>query len=243
MVASRSPSAYIAAMPSRSDQPQRGNPHKLVRRQHVFPRRSIERFAAAGGVELADLKRNRFRLASVDDVMFCADRAWNNGAEIGWMKEIEDAFQALAEEMLWTGRDTFTNAENETLAEFYGLWQERAMFRHPPTSLLKDERILGVRVTYTADELELLEKNNISAFRSDGSLAVREVTAPLIRLRCGPDQRRSRRALLGGASSGRRRVLRTRRSCERRHPPHPQSSSGAGQRQRQHHGRRGQWGQ
>jgi len=98
------------------------------------------------------------------------------------MKEIEDAFQTLAEEMLSTGRDTFTDAENETLAEFYGLWQERVRFRHPPTSLLKDERILGVRVSYTDDELELLEKNNISAFRSDGSLAIREVTAPLIRL-------------------------------------------------------------
>jgi hypothetical protein len=37
-----------------------------------------------------------------------------------------------------------------------------------------------VRVSYTADHLELLEKNNISAFRSDGSLATRDVIAPLI---------------------------------------------------------------
>jgi hypothetical protein len=115
-------------MTSRSEKPERGNPPELVRRQHVLPRRSIKRFVEAGGVDLVDLKRGRLRRAGVNDVMFCADRAWNNGAETGWMKEIEDAFQALVEEILSTGRDTFIDAENEILAEFVGFGRRERGF-------------------------------------------------------------------------------------------------------------------
>lgn len=173
---------YIVSMPSRSEKPQRGNPHELVRRQHVFPAKSIERFARDGGVDLLDLKRSKVRRAGTTDIMFCADRAWNHGAETGWMKKIEDAFQSLVEDRLVVGGYAFTEAENEVVAEFFGLWRARARFRHLPKQTVKHEGILGVRHEFTADELEKLEKNNISAFRADGSLAMRDVTAPLIRL-------------------------------------------------------------
>ena len=169
-------------MKTSSEKLQAGNPHQLVRRQHVFPRKSIERFVSAGGVDLLDLNRNLVRRARADDDTFCAVRVWNHGAETGWMKEIEDAFQGLANEVLSTARQEFTEAENEVIAEFFGLWQARAKVRHLSGRSIKHTDILGVRRAYTADELERLEKNNIGAFRSDGSLSLRDVIAPWLRL-------------------------------------------------------------
>jgi len=167
-------------MGNRSEKTQRGNPHQLTTRQHVYPRKSIERFGAA--VELMDLKRDRCRSAKPNDAIFCADRAWNHGAEHGFMKDIEDRFQPLATEVCAGTRHEFDELETEAVSEFYGLWLSRAKRRNLPYQTIRSEGVMGASVDYGPDGLERLERNNIIAVRPDGSFAMRDLVAPSIRL-------------------------------------------------------------
>src|ERR1700730_17538642 len=80
------------------EKPRKGNPNRLTIKQHVLPAASIARFAdAKGGVWVHDLIRGKRRVTHRNDVIFCAQRAWDQRSESGFMKRIEDAFQSLAE--------------------------------------------------------------------------------------------------------------------------------------------------
>lgn len=81
----------------RPEKTQRGNPHKLTLRQHVFPAASIARFVDGDNcVSLYDVLRRRVRPAAPNDDVFLAQRTWDHGSEAGFMKQIENAFQILA---------------------------------------------------------------------------------------------------------------------------------------------------
>ena len=54
-------------MSERPENPQRGNPHQLTVRQHVFPRASIVRFLGGGRIDVIDFKRGLTRRAGPDD--------------------------------------------------------------------------------------------------------------------------------------------------------------------------------
>lgn len=172
-------------MVSRSQKTQRGNPHQLAIRQHIFPKRSIERFCARGGVDLLDLKREKTRRARPEDVAFCADRTWNHGAETGWMKDIEDAFQPIAEMVVKNPEVRLGTEEATAVSAFYALWRSRSERRHLPKQTLRPNGVLASRVDYTADELELLERNGVIAASGDGSFAMRDIMTPVISLAMG----------------------------------------------------------
>lgn len=170
-------------MKERSEKTQKGNPHELTVGQHVFPRACIERFASNGGVEVRDFKRRITRRAKSDDAIFCANRAWGHGPESGWMKDTEDSFQAVADGVLRGRLVAFDDAQAEVIFEFYALWQARAERRHLPMQTIPaGPGVIGTRHDYTADELELLEKNEIGAFSGDGSIQMRHLMGPVIRL-------------------------------------------------------------
>ena len=167
----------------RPERTQKGNPHQLTVRQHVYPRASIARFLEGGGVDVLDFKRDSMRRAGPDDDLFCANRAWAHGPEADWMKDKEDAFQALVEVALRERPTAFDDKQSEIISEFYALWQARAERRHFPTqSIGPMADVIGMRRIYTPDELELLEKNGINAFRGDGSIQMRHIMGPVIRL-------------------------------------------------------------
>jgi hypothetical protein len=85
----------------RYEKPQKGNPHSLPIRQHVFPAASIARFTNDDGVvDLYRLSTSQVRKATPDDDIFCAKRAWDARAEFGFMKQIEDEFQLLASKVI-----------------------------------------------------------------------------------------------------------------------------------------------
>lgn len=170
-------------MKSRAEKTQKGNPHDLTLRQHIFPRASIARFVEAGGVDVYDLRNHLRRRATPGDHIFCADRAWAHGPESGWMKDMEDAFQDLAEGVLLSPPAAFDEAQSATISDFYALWHARAERRHLPSQRIPASvHVIGMRVDYTADDLERLEKNGISAFRGDGSISMRHIMGPRIRL-------------------------------------------------------------
>jgi hypothetical protein len=101
------------------EKPQKKNRRLLTVRQHVFPAKSIARFADVGGqVSLQDLVRGKERPAKPDDAIFCARRAWDQRAE-RYMKKIEDEFQILAAKVIEGVLTEIGEAENGVFNRFY----------------------------------------------------------------------------------------------------------------------------
>jgi len=169
-------------MRSRSEKTQPGNPHALTLRQHVFPAKSIQRFCERGAVDLIDLARGRRRRARSGDSIFCADRAWGHYAEAGWMKKIEDLFQALAEAIILDPPAKFTVEQVEAINEYFGLWRARAEQRHLPMQRVRPRGSPGTTRELSADTLELFEKNGIMAIAPDGTYPLREFNGHAILL-------------------------------------------------------------
>ena len=107
---------------------QKGNPHRLTVKQHCFPMRSIERFACSDG--LVDVQRGvkNFRLKP-DHTLFCARRAWDQSAESGFMKEIEDVYQELAEKIVDGVVSKLSKADQAIITDMYALWNIRCYNR------------------------------------------------------------------------------------------------------------------
>lgn len=144
-----------------------------------------------------DVQRGKRRSARAADPIFVADRAWSHVAESHWMKRIEDAFQALADIVCQTPSVAFDASEEETISEFYSLWQARAERRALPYQYIKLNGIAGAAIHHDAATIEQLEKNGYLVGRPDGSLAMRDVNAASISLRMG-----SLRAALEGVGWG-----------------------------------------
>lgn len=139
---------------------QRKNPHGLTVNQHVFPKESIERFTQDDGFVSVHLHQgNRTVPLRPNNARFCAKRVWNQAAEQGFMKKIEDDFQSLAQQILDGSINLpLTPSEHTAVSEFYALCRLRAEARLArPT----DIQINGVlpESALTKDQEEILEKN------------------------------------------------------------------------------------
>ena len=146
-------------MPGRPERTQRRNPHELTVKPHVFPGKSIKRFTQGGIVDFYDLVRGKRRPARSGDDAFCADRAWNHGAEHGFMKTIEDGFQALVDSLSSGTRAEFDDSQRNLISEFFGLWSARARWRRLPQQLIGPRtEIIGTRLDYTAEEARVARK-------------------------------------------------------------------------------------
>ena len=73
----------------------------LVKNQHVFPAKSIERFCGSNGhVQVRRLKGGDAFLQGPKSNVFCVKRIWDQRSEQGYGKSIEDRFQYLIENEL-----------------------------------------------------------------------------------------------------------------------------------------------
>ncbi|TBC95139.1 hypothetical protein ELH26_14415 [Rhizobium leguminosarum] len=161
---------------------QPGNPHRLTVRQHVFPRKSIQRFANDRDfVDLVDGLRKTIRPAKAGDKIFCADRAWDERTEAGFMKSAEDNFQALADEIAEGRNAPLTAEENFAVSMFYSMWHVRSRQRELPDQFLKFHGVTGQALT--KNEHEILEVRGALAFRHDGSVAARHLNGLQIQLK------------------------------------------------------------
>lgn len=114
----------------RQEKPQSGNPQGLAIDLHVLPVASIARFCSADGyVYLHDLMCNRVRRVRPKDSIFCACRAWDHGSETGFMKNIEDAFQDLAEKTIGERTTTIADDDKRVVDEFFATWYFRSKHR------------------------------------------------------------------------------------------------------------------
>jgi hypothetical protein len=161
---------WIGPMPRRLyEEPQKGNPHRLPIRQHVFPSASIARFTNADGVvDLDHFAISKTRKTVPDDDIFCAKRAWDARAE-RLMKTIEDAFQGLASKIIDRSITAISAADKDTVDSFYALWKTRARFRD---RVMDDVIFKGVSgATYSKDQEELFEKSGAFFLKEGGAMS------------------------------------------------------------------------
>jgi len=150
---------------------QKGNPHSLVINQHIFPKRSIERFCErVGSVDLLILTSKKRLQLKPENPIFCVHRSWDERAEKGYGKRIEDKFQSVLEEVL---QGTSLNADyvSQVLTDFYCLWQ----IRHYWSKLSIEDKDIGVKPEFSleVDEQESLEKAHISYLKGNGNIPSR----------------------------------------------------------------------
>lgn len=144
------------------ERPQRGNPQELTINQHVFSFRSFARFVDSDGriaVRRPPDASEELRVAP-DAALFCAMRVWDHGAESGFMKEIEDRFQGVAEQIVGV-RQSLADDQHMIVTEFFALWAARAHLKANRTADAPIAGIEGKQVRHTPDDQELLEKNGI----------------------------------------------------------------------------------
>lgn len=148
--------------------PQKGNPHSLTIDQHVFPARSLQRFTdSRGTVHVLRKGWTAPKRLPPHASMFCAKRAWDQRAEHGYMKDIEDRYQPLADEIV-SGRSSLGPAEHTLMSEFYALWRLRAEHRENPQP---DQQMRGVTPTnFTDEQREHFEKHGVLFHDENGAL-------------------------------------------------------------------------
>lgn len=168
------------ARPERHEETQRGNPHRLTIDQHTFPAASIERFCGPDRrVLVHDLLRNRVRRAGPKDDIFCAKRAWDHGSETGFMRQIEDAFQNLANGVVDRQVSTIGEADKRVVNEFFALWYMRSRHRTLATQEIQARGITGGGLSRNQEEL--LEKRRMMFARSGGRFLARQLNGMLLR--------------------------------------------------------------
>ena len=166
---------------NKAEKTQKRNPHQLPIKQHVFPSHSIQRFLRPNGTVEIFLKREGKRfLAKPDNPIFCSDRAWDNRAETGYMKEIEDKFQDLAESIIADKTLVISPNERESLNDFLILWYLRGHYKDHP---MGPQKLRGIPAqNFSKDDQEKMEKIGVGFIRSDSTISGHEFTGMRIQL-------------------------------------------------------------
>ena len=157
----------------KAEKTQKGNPHRLSFWQHVFPARSIERFAGQDGkIAVKHRRSSREFRVSPHDKLFCAERRWDQRSESGYMKHIEGEFQNLADEIIG-GLRSLNKEQSRVATRFLVLWSSRFQQRHNPTP---DRHIRGiVEEGLSKDDEERLESKWTGFVRADQMMSGRTI--------------------------------------------------------------------
>jgi hypothetical protein len=154
------------------EKPQNQNPHELPIKQHIFPLKSIERFANNDGfIETRIIKHNIVKLLKSDNPIFCGNRIWDNRAETGYMKSIENDFQEIATNICKDNKYKIEIENMRKISMFYSLWRMRFHFKHNPKSDGKLKGIHGEELC--KNEEEIVEKKNMVLVRKNGLIPIR----------------------------------------------------------------------
>lgn len=128
----------------------------LVKKQHVLPQKSIERFCNGNGmVQAHRIHEGKTFPVKPNNGMFCVRRVWDQRAEQGFGKRIEDRFQFLVESILASGRRSLFLEEHDVILKFYALWWIRSTIDQ------YDEGMSGNLVGVKGDNLTLEQRINV----------------------------------------------------------------------------------
>ncbi len=155
---------------ARYERTQPGNPHQLTIRQHLLPSRTIERFCGRDGlVHVRMITENLDRRFKPDNPLFCTMRSWDQKAESGLGKSIEDCYQAIAHRLADRSLTSLTADMHRPITEMYLLWRFRCLRAREPLPDLPINAVAGER-DMTLDAQERLEKGWVMFLKPDGSL-------------------------------------------------------------------------
>ncbi len=168
-------------MTKKYEKTQPRNPHQLTIKQHCFPRKSIARFANDGGLVHVHLVGPAKTVSlKPDDANFCALRVWDQRAESGFMKDVEGAYQDLADKIA-DGKVVrrLRQTEKQAITDMYVLWHCRWHWNKSP---VEDQKLnaLDVLHNYSKNEQELLEKEHITVIKPDRTISGRHFTGGTI---------------------------------------------------------------
>jgi len=152
---------------------QPGNPHKLKINQHFHTAHCIGRFSDKTG--LVQIKLN-----SSDKIIkrgrrsreFCVSWVWDQKAENGYMKRIEDAFH---HEIDCISLGSIKN--NMAISEYHLLWNLRHKYQHFRSDIFLNG-IDGSNLT--KDNEEIIERKHGMFVRDDGAVPARFLVSFLI---------------------------------------------------------------
>ena len=157
---------------------QQFNPHQLTIKQHCFPKKSIERFANENGlVHVRLINYARTVYLKPDDDNFCAFRTWDQHAETGFMRDIENRYQDLADKIA-DGKIVrrLNPKEKGIVTDMYLLWNCRWHWKKYPVNDQIIKGALGVSHEYLTDDQEFLEKKGITTIKPNLSISGRPLT-------------------------------------------------------------------
>jgi hypothetical protein len=170
----------------RGERPQKRNPHKLTRDQHVIPAATLRRFAASDGLVEVHLRDGRIQRVPTDNQIFSVDRLWDQRAEAGYMKSVEDDFQALID-ALEAGRvGPLSPIEHCMIIRFWSLWRWRNHFIDSPTQAQPLNGITPDNLSH--DQREILESEWVAFIEQDKTLPARMVTGMRIQFLIDRDE-------------------------------------------------------
>lgn len=156
---------------------QKGNPHNLTINQHVFPAASISRFIDSKGCVSVYYFHTKSKIVlKPDNQVFCAKRVWDQRAESGYMKNIEDDFQLLASSIANNRLNRIGFHEKNVIDKFYSLWCIRSIHKKNPVNDANISGISGPVKDLTHDEQEILEKNHYGYLLPNNHIPGRQVT-------------------------------------------------------------------
>jgi hypothetical protein len=131
----------------------KGNPQRITLNQHVIPRRYIEAFTDDNDlVEVLCVDNNIKFKANPQSTVFCAKRVWDQKAENGWMKDIEDTFHRAVS--VYFNEDV--PIPNQIATDFFLLWHIRSILaKNPP----QPGKIVGISPEdFAKEQAEILER-------------------------------------------------------------------------------------
>lgn len=160
------------------EETQKGNPYALTVRQHVFPKKSIERFVDDDGCVSVLLKKGGLKRFKPSNQVFCAMRSWDEVAEHGYMKRYEDQYQCLIDR-LYDGDKILKKEDHEIISRMFVLWALRFDFANDPCLDVQTGLKGGVN---RKDHEEILEKNGYKYVRDDGKFPGRQIASIRIHL-------------------------------------------------------------
>ncbi len=149
------------------EKPQRGNPHRRTIKQHTFPAASISRFTNRDGtVSVYHISSKKILKLPTDNQLFCAKRNWDQRAEDGYMKEIEDKFQALADCITGGPLCVVGTNEQKIINDFFHLLVSRTDSRANPLPDQTLSGMAGLDFNLTKDQQETAGKKRYRFYSS-----------------------------------------------------------------------------
>jgi hypothetical protein len=164
---------------------QPGNPRQLTINQHVMPRSSIARFTDGDVVEVVSLQYDAVKARHPGHEVFCVKRLWDQKAETIGSRQIEGAYQQIADAAV-NGCRTFTKEQHEAITEMFFLWKARFETKGEDREDIYANGITGSALDL--DQQEILESKGVMFMLEGGRMPRRFMNGIGLRMRIDYDR-------------------------------------------------------